>query len=386
MLIVETSSSRFDTGLSSIRGQEFLMERVSWLELRLLQLAERMEHTLDLMLKQSNNLFMDHTLIDAVVTLLIKKGLIDASELHELWHANRDQRTERRESQKQIEALREDWLKDWFKDYQCNHDESFIRLIDEAVVFLSSADMNAAMKKLEEAASFSPENVSLNLFLALAHLRDKRTAIARDYIRRAYEKSEDNARITLLYSLVLCEEGELAEAKPLLQKLTRKKEGSFTAHYAFGCLLVLEDKWAESLTHFKKALAARSMPECHYLVASACYYLERFNMAEKHLRIALGIDGDYTQAIYLLGLTLARQGNIEQAKECFNQALTMDEDEKRYVAAVRNTKRLSQNTVIPPLFAQSRLTKKLLLIRGDERLAKLIWKEIAGDKQIQTMN
>jgi tetratricopeptide (TPR) repeat protein len=109
-------------------------------------------------------------------------------------------------------------------------------------------------------------------------------------------------------------------------------------------------------------------------------------MAEKHLRIALGIDGDYTQAIYLLGLTLARQGNIEQAKECFNQALTMDEDEKRYVAAVRNTKRLSQNTVIPPLFAQSRLTKKLLLIRGDERLAKLIWKEIAGDKQIQTMN
>src|SRR5690349_7410350 len=72
MLIAETAAMRYDMSYSQTHGQEDLLERISWLELRMMQLVGKLEHTLNLMLQQSNNIFFDHTLLDALITVLTK--------------------------------------------------------------------------------------------------------------------------------------------------------------------------------------------------------------------------------------------------------------------------------------------------------------------------
>jgi tetratricopeptide (TPR) repeat protein len=76
-------------------------------------------------------------------------------------------------------------------------------------------------------------------------------------------------------------------------------------------------------------------PESHYLHALANYYLDRFDLAGKHLRILEknGDAKDYPGTHFMLGVILARQGNISSGAEQFRRFLALtpgrEEDEIR---------------------------------------------------------
>ncbi len=375
MLVVNTPTSRFDTSIAQLRGQEFLIERVSWLELRLLQLISRMETTLNLMMRQGNNIYFNHTLLDALITVLSKDDLIDMKELNKHWQENRENKTEKKESLVKIEALKEDWI----DGHEGRDKEAFARYVEEATKYFSEGEWNKAIKYLETAASLSPKNTSLNLFIGLSHFREKRTALARDYFYRVFISDAGNTKLAVMLALSHCEEGEIDPAKRILQKVTRKKDSNFAAHYAFGRLLIVEEKWSEALVQFKKALSLNKSAEAHYIVANTYYKLGRFRIAESHVRSAVELDGSFAEGYYLLGLILARKNEFELANECFRQAETLDGNEIRFSYAIKNTKRLSRKEIILPLFASLKVTKKKLITSGDQRIAEFVWKNALGE-------
>ncbi|HEX8922986.1 MAG TPA: hypothetical protein VF766_16040, partial [Pyrinomonadaceae bacterium] len=60
MLIVEPPAARYeDSGLAATH-EEHLLERISALENRLMRLTEKLEQTLDLMLRQARSSYQDH--------------------------------------------------------------------------------------------------------------------------------------------------------------------------------------------------------------------------------------------------------------------------------------------------------------------------------------
>jgi hypothetical protein len=85
MLVVEPTSSRFEGGEAAVSTNEHLLERISATENRITRLAERLERSLDLMLRQAQNSSVDRSLVKVLVDVLAEDGLINKERLEELW-------------------------------------------------------------------------------------------------------------------------------------------------------------------------------------------------------------------------------------------------------------------------------------------------------------
>ena len=85
MIIVEPSSSRFEVGSSALSTDEHLLERISAAENRVARLAERLERSLDLLLRYAQNAYFDRSLVRSLVNLLAEDGVVQTERLEKLW-------------------------------------------------------------------------------------------------------------------------------------------------------------------------------------------------------------------------------------------------------------------------------------------------------------
>src|SRR3954447_15077556 len=85
MIVVEPSSSRFEAGSGTVSTDEHLLERISAAEARTARLAERLERSLDLLLRYAQNAYFDRSLIRALVGLLTEDGVVETDRLERMW-------------------------------------------------------------------------------------------------------------------------------------------------------------------------------------------------------------------------------------------------------------------------------------------------------------
>ncbi len=85
MLVVEPPAIRFDEVALNIAQEDHLLERVSVLENRLLRMTEKLERTLDLVLRHARNTYFDHALIETLIGVLEETGTIEAKKVDGLW-------------------------------------------------------------------------------------------------------------------------------------------------------------------------------------------------------------------------------------------------------------------------------------------------------------
>jgi len=92
MLVVEPNSSRFEAAEAGVSTNEHLLERISATENRITRLAERLERSLELVLRQAENSSIDRSLLQALVEVLVADGLIDKGRLEQIWSEDRRQK------------------------------------------------------------------------------------------------------------------------------------------------------------------------------------------------------------------------------------------------------------------------------------------------------
>src|SRR5215475_4382815 len=85
MIVVEPSSLRFEAGPASLSTDEHLLERISAAETRVARLAERLERSLDLLLRYAQNAYFDRSLMRALVGLLTEDGIVQTERLERMW-------------------------------------------------------------------------------------------------------------------------------------------------------------------------------------------------------------------------------------------------------------------------------------------------------------
>src|ERR1044071_9689250 len=106
MIIVEPSASRFEAGPASLSTDEHLLERISSAENRVARLAERLEKSLDLLLRYAQNAYFDRSLMRALVGLLTEDGIVDTERLGRLWSERCQQDTLEQEENVHRDELR----------------------------------------------------------------------------------------------------------------------------------------------------------------------------------------------------------------------------------------------------------------------------------------
>ncbi len=362
MIIVEPSSSRFEAGTTGLSTDEHLLERISAAENRVARLAERLERSLDLLLRYAQNAYFDRSLVRALVNLLSEDGVIQTERLEKLW-SERCQR----DAVEQEENVHRDELRlkilarpdEANQQVQMLEKKAFEELVNEGFLLIEDKQVTQGITKLQQAAELSNENAALNLFIGEHFFRRGKSKLARTYLAKAHDALPHDLRISLLLGLTCADDGEVELAKDLLSSANAQGGSSFAGHYGLGWLFVAEKNWRRALGEFKRALTVRPSPEAHYVLGCVYYELNRDTLAVRHLRKATKMDAAYTEAFYLLAQAYERSGQKELAQEALEKAgVDLSDD-----SPVRNRRNA-------PLF---QVTKTKRLISGaDRRLAQAL--------------
>jgi len=316
MIVVEPSSARFEAAPASLSTDEHLLERISAAETRVARLAERLEKSLDLLLRYAQNAYFDRSLIRALVSLLTEDGVVDTERLERMWSERCQRDTVEQEENVQRDELRLRIL----ASGRVSDPQAFEDLVNEGFVLIEDKQLPQGMTKLQRAADIAAENAPLNLFIGEHFFRRGKTKQARAYLARAHAALPEDRRISLLLGLTCADDGEVALAKDLLSNATAQGGSSFAGHYGLGWVFVTEKNWRRALGEFKRALTVRPSPEAHYVLGCLYFELKRDALAVRHLRKATKMDGGYAEAYYLLAQAYERTGRKDLARQALEKA------------------------------------------------------------------
>ncbi|HEU4434840.1 MAG TPA: hypothetical protein VFR51_15760 [Pyrinomonadaceae bacterium] len=330
MIIVEPSSSRFEVGSTSVSTDEHLLERISAAENRVARLAERLERSLDLLLRYAQNAYLDRSLVRSLVNLLAEDGVVETERLEKLW-SERCQR----DASEQEENVHRDELRMQIlaradapaaqvdvaeKPIDAQGKKAFEELVNEGFLLIEDKQVGPGIAKLQRAAEIADGNAALNLFIGEHFFRRGKSKLARAYLAKAHAALPNDVRISLLLGLTCADDGEVELAKDLLSNANTRGGSSFAGHYGLGWLFVAEKNWRRALGEFKRALTVRPSPEAHYVLGCLYYELNRDTLAVRHLRKATRMDCGYSEAFYILAQVYERMGSRELADEAMKKA------------------------------------------------------------------
>src|SRR5919112_1558115 len=329
MLMVETSSARFEDRSSAGGMEEHLLERVTAIENNISRLIDKLEQMAELMLKGSRSAYFDHALLETLLTVLTESGIVDRRKLEAAW----------RERSGSDEALagskrRRELCEKILEEYKGEGREEFARLVGEGLEAHSKGREAEGVRALERAAARAGGNLPLDIFLGEHFFRKGRAGRARKYFARAHEAAPENAMLVLLLGLACGDAGEVARSRDLLRTAVTRLGPCFAAYCALGMLYAAESDWRMALGEFTSALAARACPEAHYLVGLANFNLGRFAAARAALKRAVRRDDGYGAAHYLLGLAHLNLGEGERARRAFNADAAAEPRKAQYRSAL----------------------------------------------------
>src|SRR5215213_2164832 len=304
MIVVEPSSTRFETPSTSLSTDEHLLERISAAENRVARLAERLERSLDLLLRYAQNAYFDRSLMRALVGLLTEDGVVDTERLEQMWSERCQRDTVEQEENLHRDALRLRIL----ASGQVQDKQLFEELVNEGFVLIEDKQVPQGITKLQAAAEIAEENAPLNLYIGEHYFRRGKTKQARAYLTKAHAAMPDDLRISLLLGLTCADDGEVELAKDLLSSATAQGCSSFAGHCGLGWVFVAEKNWRRALGEFKRALTVRPSAEAHYVLGCLYYQLNRDALAVRHLRKAIAMDDGYAEAFSLLAQAYERTG------------------------------------------------------------------------------
>jgi tetratricopeptide (TPR) repeat protein len=316
MIVVEPTSSRFEAGPASLSTDEHLLERISAAENRVARLAERLERSLDLLLRYAQNAYFDRSLMRALVGLLTEDGVVDTERLERMW----SERCQRDTVEQEENVHRDELRLRIIAGARVSDKQAFEDLVNEGFLLIEDKQIPQGIAKLQSAAEIAEENAALNVFIGEHFFSRGQTKQARAYLTKAHAAMPDDLRISLLLGLTCADDGEVELAKDLLSSATAQGGSSFAVHYGLGWVFVAEKNWRRALGEFKRALTVRPSPEAHYVLGCLYYELNRDELAVRHLRKATKMDQGYAEAFYLLAQAYERTGRKDLARQALEKA------------------------------------------------------------------
>lgn len=371
MLIVTPPSVKNELIGLDVFPQEHLLERISLLELRLMQVTDRLSQALDLMLRQARTVQSEHLLVETLLDALTASGIVESDRLSQIFQEKK------RIEEKQISAQlsREKILANVLQNPNSSKFDLFTNLVKEGFGLINKGEEKQGVRTLERAIVLEPKNFQLLSFIGEHYFRHDKRALAREYLQKANAVAPRKKRTALLLGYILADEGEIETAKNLLEPLGEEK--SFAANFVLGMMYAAENRLGLTLASFKRALAVLPNAETHYLVGSAYAEMGRENMALRYLQKSVELDANFADAWFMLGVIYIRLGEEKSAKEALAMSLAArDASSAQSHAILRNPKKHSEIGDTSLLFARLRHVKKNLVSGASLRLVRLLREDI----------
>lgn len=350
-------------------SEEHLLERISNLELRLMQVTDRLSKVLDLMLRQSQTLQREHLLVETLVEALETAKIIEGGQVTEIWKNRQKAEAKRFADNEQRERARDSALA---KTGGTKLD-LFTHLVKEGFQLIEQGEEANGLRTLERAAAMSPENFPLLAFIGEHYFRADKRREAAAYLEKTFLLEPKDAKNALLLGLILADEGEFERAKILLDEC-RNKFG-FAAYFPLGMICAAESDFPGALAAFNQALKTNQSAEILYFVGSAFAEIGEEKKALKKLQAAVEIDADFADAWFMIGAVYLRLDNEKAARESFACALSAKDAGAQCHTLLKNPKK-NIDSSINLLFSRINQTGKNLIGGLPQRFVKILREEI----------
>jgi Flp pilus assembly protein TadD, contains TPR repeats len=369
MLVVVPPSVRHEEAQSPSFYEDHLLERVSLLELRLSQIAERLSMALDLMLRQAKTVQADHLLLETLLDALTVAGVFEKDKITQKWREKLGD-----DLPSGAESRADEILREILAAHDSPNIELFTNLVREGINFLNKSEEKQGFRTLERAALLSPRNTPLLVFLAEALFRADKFDAAKKYLERAAELAPQETKIRLLLGVICADEGDAESARKYLSLLSESRETAFCVNYVWGFLAAADENWTEALTAFKEAAKEKKSPETQYLTACVYFQIGRYKMAQRHLQKALEADGKFCDAWFMLSATHEKLKNKTKALEALENAWQAKESGAQALEYLKRKNAFAIDTALP--FIRLRRSRKKILTGASLRLMKIFREEL----------
>lgn len=370
MLVVFPPAIRHDESIVPSFYEDHLLERVTLLEIRLSQVAERLAMALDLMLRQTKTTQSDHLLLETLIDSLNTLGAVEKDKLTHSWR-------KRIKNEREIEA-KEDRREKLLKNIIEAHDEPKTDLLEhllkESLLLLEKNEEKQAIRTLERALTVSPRNIFLTGFLAETLFRADKYAAAVEVLEKAQKITPEKSLITLFLSALYADSLEIKKARKTLKSFDAAANTKFCANYIHGMLAAYESDWKNALTYFKETLSVLEVPETHYLTACVYFQMSKPKLALRHLQKAVEIDTNYADAWFMLGLIYELQADETKSYQSFELAWSSRETGAQCLEFLQRKDKRNYEVALP--FIRFQKIKNHLLTGGAPRLSKLFKSEL----------
>ncbi|MEP6902184.1 MAG: hypothetical protein ABJA66_10570 [Actinomycetota bacterium] len=361
LLVVFPNSLQYDTNHVPSFYEDHLLERVSLLELRLVQMSESLRIAMDIIREQGKIVKENQ---HQVKFLNQKLGISDdAEKIKQL--RNKSSQNEKDKKSRLIENI--------IAEHDSPNVELFTKLLNEGVKLLEQNEEKEAFRMLERAALLSPRNISLLSFVAKTYFFADKFSEAKKYLENAHLFAPDNLENLLFLGAIYADEAETEKSRRFLSILAENEKTSRVVNFIWGISAAFEENWTESITAFKLAMGNAEIPELHYLIGCAYFHLKDEVLAVRHLQRAISLDRKYSDAWFMQAVIYNSQKDIEREKNMLQNASEMTEAGAQCLEFLRKNK-LNLEIALP--FQHFKKQSARLLTSGALRLSRFFRSEI----------
>lgn len=353
LLVVFPQSLQYDTNHVPSFYEDHLLERVSLLELRLVQMSESLRIALEIIREQGKIVKENQH----QVRLLNKR-------LGGQWLKKADKPDVPDKINRTIENI--------VAEHDSPNIELFTKLLHEGIQLLEKNEEKEAFRMLERAVLLSPRNVSLALFTAKTYFFADKFADAKKYLERAFEFAPDNTEVLFLLGVIYADDADTEKARLFLSILAENEKTATVVNFIWGILAAFEENWTESLAAFKLASEHAEFAEIYYLAGCACFQQADYVSALRNFQKAISLDRNYADAWFMQAAIYHLQRD-EREKNMLENAAGLKEAGAQCAEFLRKNK-LDLDAALP--FQHFKKKDARILTGGALRLSRFLKSEI----------
>ena len=362
LLIVFPPSLKYDTNDVPTFYEDHLLERVSLLELRLVQVVEQLAMAFEYIKRESSAFEKDRALLQTFFETIQKIN----PELSEILKADSTDLPDGKKGNFTPNIAPDQFLKNILAHHTNPNVELFTLLIKDGVNLLANNEEKLAFRNLERAALLSPRNVPLKIFIAEKLFQADKFDAAEKYLKSAFEIEPSNEKTLLLLGAIYADFAEAEKSRKLLSVLLNDQRKAWCVNYIWGMLAAFEAKWTESVAAFKEAGKLFEAPEIYYLIGCGYFESDNYNAALLNFQKANSIDPKFADSLFMQSLAYKNLNDGKMEEKARLAALDSNEKGAQYLEFLDAEKQFMPPFALP--FAHFEKTEKHLLTGGSLRL------------------
>jgi tetratricopeptide (TPR) repeat protein len=355
MIVTFPSSYRHDEPHQPSYYEQFLLEKISFLELEISQMADSMKKIIAIFEKSQKIFNTDHRSVEKIIDIFEK---ITAEKNSNAFDTHIPDKT----------VKPDNFLSQIIAEHDGTKEELFNQLIKDGFKFHSQNEEKQSLGAFERAVVISPENVALLTFLGKILFEQENNESAVKYLEKARKIAPNDEKILLLSATIYTKSNRFDDAKICLDLLLNNTESTFCVNFIKGFVLFAKDELEDSMSAFQECMSVLPAAEPAYLFGCILYQLKKDEPAKNVFEIAVKMDKNFADAWFMLSQISLNSGKKSDAENYLKKA-SEAKDSRSQCFEFLNGKKEFPTVALP--FIESKF-----FLKGSKRLSELFKREL----------